>query len=225
MPASIFNGANTVKILKDNVNVNDVYSQLTGTNDPTSVATAGNIGSLYIRNSTGQAYLKLDNGSTTNWLEVGHGPTTGASANSSAIGIATRNDTWIDFSETNKMTLTAGWWAIAGRCDLDANADVLEKLSVRWGSADGDDTTTQPAALTASANIDTAFGQPEHFYQFGSSSVFGLDRDQFLPAPTNYIKLSGSDDVYLNVRPAMTSASASDVNMRLWAIRLTANVG
>jgi len=39
----------------------------TGSVNPTSVATAGNPGSLYLNDVTGQMYRKLDSGTTTNW--------------------------------------------------------------------------------------------------------------------------------------------------------------
>ncbi len=40
---------------------------LSGTVDPSSVATTGNIGSLYLNTSSGSIYRKTDNGLSTNW--------------------------------------------------------------------------------------------------------------------------------------------------------------
>lgn len=45
-------------------------SILTGTVDPTSVATSANAGSLYQNTSNSNIYKKNDNGSTTNWLNI-----------------------------------------------------------------------------------------------------------------------------------------------------------
>lgn len=48
----------------------DVFSILTGTTDPTSVATNADVGSLYVNTSTAKWYVKLDDNNTTNWSEV-----------------------------------------------------------------------------------------------------------------------------------------------------------
>lgn len=64
--ASVIFQGNSVKALKPNLNLFDAISLLTGSADPTSVATSAPIGSLYFR-STGQIYKKLDSGLSTNW--------------------------------------------------------------------------------------------------------------------------------------------------------------
>lgn len=66
MPATIFSGTK-VKALKSNLNLNDTIEFLTGTDDPTSVATTAPKGSLYHNTSTAAIYRKLDAGSSTNW--------------------------------------------------------------------------------------------------------------------------------------------------------------
>jgi len=68
--AVIFNG-DYVKALKDKLKLNETAEILTGTDDPTSVAKTAHKGSLYLRQGDiGQAYVKLDDGSTTNWSSV-----------------------------------------------------------------------------------------------------------------------------------------------------------
>jgi hypothetical protein len=68
MPAVIFSGSD-VKTLKDNIDLNGQAKVKTGTADPTSVAQDGLKGSVYLRTgaSGGAAYIKTDNGSSTNW--------------------------------------------------------------------------------------------------------------------------------------------------------------
>jgi hypothetical protein len=68
---AIFNGQ-FVKLLKDQLKLKDTARILTGTNDPTSVATEAEKGSLYLRvgGSGGTAYLKQDAGTTTNWTLI-----------------------------------------------------------------------------------------------------------------------------------------------------------
>ena len=63
---SIFSG-NDAKLLKPNLDFFGNCKILTGSVDPTSVATAANKGSLYLNNSTSNIYKKNDNGTTTNW--------------------------------------------------------------------------------------------------------------------------------------------------------------
>lgn len=69
MPAVIFSGSQ-VKALKDQLNLNDTASVLTGSDDPTSVAKDAPRSSIYLRDdsSSGQLYLKQDDGSTTDWV-------------------------------------------------------------------------------------------------------------------------------------------------------------
>jgi hypothetical protein len=67
--SSIFQGI-YAKLLKSNINLFNKAYILTGTADPTSVATDGPKGSLYLRQTasgSGQIYKKNDNGTTTNW--------------------------------------------------------------------------------------------------------------------------------------------------------------
>lgn len=58
-----------VKFLKTSLNLNGKAYILTGTNDPTSVATNAPSGSLFLRQNspTGALFFKRDNGSSTNW--------------------------------------------------------------------------------------------------------------------------------------------------------------
>ncbi|MEO6078066.1 MAG: hypothetical protein ABIP54_04730, partial [Candidatus Andersenbacteria bacterium] len=68
--AAIFSGTD-VKILKDNLDFNGNVKIFSGTVDPTGAVVAANKGSLYLNNSTGFTYRKLDNGSSTNWEILG----------------------------------------------------------------------------------------------------------------------------------------------------------
>ena len=72
MPAVIFNGTK-VKTLKKTISLFNGAEIISGTDNPTLVATAGNRGSLYLDETTGKHYSKSDNGTTTNWLEAGGG--------------------------------------------------------------------------------------------------------------------------------------------------------
>jgi hypothetical protein len=73
-PPILWNG-NFAKFLKDQLNLNDTAYVLTGSDDPSAVAKNAPRGSLYIRNtgSGGELWQKQDNGSTTNWTNLGAG--------------------------------------------------------------------------------------------------------------------------------------------------------
>lgn len=64
--AVIFSG-NDVKTLKSNIDMNGNAKLLSGTVDPSSVATSAPAGSLYLNTSSGNVYKKNDSGLTTNW--------------------------------------------------------------------------------------------------------------------------------------------------------------
>lgn len=66
MPAVIFTG-DTVKALKSALKLGDNSTITSGSADPTSVATAGTSGDVYISTSTKLIYVKQDSGTTTNW--------------------------------------------------------------------------------------------------------------------------------------------------------------
>ena len=71
----IFGTSNDVKTQRQNLNLNDQVSILSGTDDPTSVAKSAPQGSLYLMvgGTGGRVFKKLDAGSSTNWVEVGAG--------------------------------------------------------------------------------------------------------------------------------------------------------
>jgi hypothetical protein len=74
--AVIFSG-NDVKALKSNLDLNGQAKILSGTVDPTATATSANAGSLYLNTSNAKQYRKQDNGSSTNWVEVGSAGSSG----------------------------------------------------------------------------------------------------------------------------------------------------
>lgn len=85
--AVIFSG-NDVKALKANLDLNGQAKVMSGTVDPTSVATSAPIGSIYLNTTNGNTYRKLDTGSSTNWQVVGSAGSSGINYISNA-GIET----------------------------------------------------------------------------------------------------------------------------------------
>lgn len=74
--AVIFSGSD-VKTLKANIDLFGNSKILSGSVDPTSVATSAPVGSIYLNTSTGLTYRKLDAGSSTNWTVLGSGSSSG----------------------------------------------------------------------------------------------------------------------------------------------------
>jgi hypothetical protein len=69
-------------------------SLITGTVDPTSVATAGFPGSIYQNASTAKTYVKQDSGTTTNWLQLLAGPASTTNANVSVYYPLSNTNYW-----------------------------------------------------------------------------------------------------------------------------------
>lgn len=72
--AVVFSGSAT-KNLKPNFRLKDAARILTGSDDPTVVATEAEKGSIYLRQGAtgGQVFYKLDDGTTTNWRLLSDG--------------------------------------------------------------------------------------------------------------------------------------------------------
>lgn len=67
MGAPIIFSGNDAKLLKSNLDFFGNSKILSGTTDPTAVATSAPKGSLYLNTSNAFVYRKLDTGSSTNW--------------------------------------------------------------------------------------------------------------------------------------------------------------
>lgn len=70
--AVIFSGSD-VKALKSNLDLNGNAKILSGSVDPSSVATTAPIGSVYLNSTNGNLYKKQDAGSSTNWVKLSVG--------------------------------------------------------------------------------------------------------------------------------------------------------
>jgi hypothetical protein len=87
-------------------------SILSGTVDPTSVATLGVKGSVYLNTSNGNLYQKTDNGSSTNWVIVGGGIVT-ASGTLATMNALTGSAGQIFYNTTYHATFqwqNNRWW-------------------------------------------------------------------------------------------------------------------
>lgn len=127
--AVIFSG-NDVKTLKPNI---DLYGQgkiLSGSTDPTSVATSAPVGSIYLNTSNGNLYRKVDAGSSTNWQKVG---------SAAVAGNLLPNPDW--------ETGTTGWTASAG-----SYARTTTAADVGFGAGSGSfDASAASQTLTSTA--------------------------------------------------------------------------
>lgn len=151
--AVIFDG-NYVRALKDQFRLNTTARVLTGTADPTAVAVLAEKGSLYLRQTpagAGEAYVKKDDGSSTNWdlLQTTAGPvlTANRAVVTDAAGllsVSSTTDTQVGYlSGTNGTTGT-------NKLVLDTSPTLVTPVI---GAATG--TSLQLSGLTASRALTT----------------------------------------------------------------------
>ena len=109
MSSSIFKG-NKIKLLKQNLTLNDAVDIQSGTVDPTSSAVDAPLGSLYLNTSNGLAYRKLDAGSSTNWSIVGSSSASGINyvTNSNAEANTSGWATYADAAAAVPVDMTGG---------------------------------------------------------------------------------------------------------------------
>lgn len=94
---------NQATLMPPQFNFQSNSSLLTGSVDPTSVATTANPGSLYLNSTSGKVYSKNDSGSSTNWSLAG-----GASVVSSIGSFNTASTSGgLDISGSGVLTLHA----------------------------------------------------------------------------------------------------------------------
>ncbi len=135
--AVIFSG-NDVKTLKQNIDLNGQTKILSGAVDPSSVATTAPIGALYLNNSNGNLYRKLDAGSSTNWQRVG---------NAGLAGTIVPNPDW----ETN-----ASGWTVSG----GTYARTTTAADVAFGAGSG----SWDASAASQTLLSTAVAIPTGLY-------------------------------------------------------------
>src|SRR5574338_829924 len=125
--AVVFNG-DFVKTLKDQMNIFDTAYILTGTSDPMSVATSAPKGSLYLRQTpagNGALYVKLDNGSSTNWAgPVGTGSGDVSGPGSSTDNALTRFDGTTGKTIKNSLAILDNSGNLSGVADFTATGTV-----------------------------------------------------------------------------------------------------
>jgi len=127
--AVIFSG-NDVKTLKPNIDLFGQGKILSGTIDPSSVATSAPAGSIYLNTSNGNLYRKVDAGSSTNWQKVG---------SAGVAGSIVPNPDW--------ETGTSGWTASAG-----SYARTTTAADVAFGAGSGSfDASAASQTLTSTA--------------------------------------------------------------------------
>lgn len=140
MAAAIFSGS-TIKILKP---ILDLFGQaqiLSGTVDPTSVATSAPKGSIYLNTSNGNTYKKTDSGSSTNWTIM---------ANSGSWSVDT-------FSGTGSQTAFTLSSAPGSVNNMFVSINGVLQLRATYSVSSTTLTFTE-APPTGTNNIDVAYG-------------------------------------------------------------------
>jgi hypothetical protein len=77
--STVFDSGTAVRLLKDQLlfNTTDTRIMASDSDSPNSVAKSAALGSLYIESDTGLHYWKADGGSSTNWVVLPYGDTSG----------------------------------------------------------------------------------------------------------------------------------------------------
>lgn len=151
---ALFSGSDA-KLLKSNINMNDVVKLLSGASDPTSVAQNAPRGSLYMDTANGQIYRKTDAGSSTNWTSMA-GTVTSVGV-SSPSGILSTGSTPV----TTSGTITLTWAGTSGgipyfiSASAVASSGALTSGSVVLGGGAG-------SSPTVSTITDTLLNQLNH---------------------------------------------------------------
>jgi hypothetical protein len=138
MAAVIFSGSD-VKTLKDNLSLNGKSKLMSGTVDPTSVATSANKGSLYLNTSNGNVYRKTDNGSTINWTAMGTASGLLAISTKTANYTLTLSDDYVEGDATaGDIALTLPSVVVgAGKSYYLKKVDASANLVTVTGTVDG----------------------------------------------------------------------------------------
>jgi len=107
--AVIFSGSD-VKTLKPNIDLFGESKILSGDVDPSGTTTSAPIGSIYLNNTNGNTYRKLDAGSSTNWILISSGSVSGINyiANPDAEAVTTGWATYADAAATSPVDGTGG---------------------------------------------------------------------------------------------------------------------
>lgn len=158
--AVIFSG-DYVKSLKAQFNLFDSAYILTGTADPSSVATTAPKGSIYLRQTAagdGLVYVKSDNGSSTNWRLLG----SSAASLTASRAVATDASGYLTVSATTATELgyvngvtSAIQTQLNGKVDeVVSTDDAIVRFNGTGGSVQNSGVTLSDANAIAGAGID-----------------------------------------------------------------------
>ena len=191
MPATIFSGSK-IKALKKELQLSTGASVISGTTDPTSTAVDAVTGSIYINESTGILYKKLDDGSSTNWEKIGETNNTEYISNGRAEAGATTG--WTRYANTSagntpddfggtpnaNVTWTITSSALRGngsfRLTKDANNRQGEGVYYGFTLENADLHSVLKLAMDANTSANYADGDIR-FYLVGSNDSFSSDFD------------------------------------------------
>lgn len=208
----------------------NTISILTGTQDPTSVATSAGVGSLFLREvsgSSGKLYIKQDDGSSTNWVEAGAGAISNGTTTNSTLRWS--GSAWVE--NTNFQTLTTGTASTAAHLtfydtgtaskvqvlngqdfgvQLSAGGDVglTERLTILTNGQTGLGDTTPEATLhvngsaaqSGSANLSTS----------GTSATVTTTGNAFAPVEIGAAITANSVTRYVIAKASNTSLTINE---------------
>lgn len=225
------------KSLKSQLNLNDDIYILNGSDDPTSVAKTAPRGSIYFRDSgsVGEAYIKQDDGSSTNWTKLqtnvpsfdavlfvdkdGNDSTGNGSAASPFLTIQKAIDVHFPggapasaADERKRRTILVG----TGAYDEDLTLPAAGFISIlALGEVTLGDAASANLASTTPRNINWAINGALGFSQVRPSLVLG----GFTNIDTSSTHIGYAGSITISGDIVVTSATASTIEMQLNGVR------
>lgn len=214
-----FGSSSDVQLYRQNLNLNDIASVLTGTDDPTSVAKSAPQGSVYLRTgaSGGTAYVKQDSGSSTNWTELGGG---GTGPRSQVIlnsgdgygSSSTRIRRFLNIESTSGSDLTVNQSSTLGD-NVTVNTDGLYHIAYCDGTSSGTSETMGISLNASGADLTTNIVSIAAAKRLGVASVVGSANRYACVGVT--IFLSASDVIRAHNNGTGIDATAAPVRLQV----------
>lgn len=130
MGAPIIFSGNDAKLLKPNLDFFGNAKILSGSVDPTSVATSAPKGSLYLNTSTGFTYRKTDAGSTTNWVILAAQSSSPGDISETSFSAANNQSSPTNVTGLAFANATVRSFDALVSVFVDATADLFEQFSL-----------------------------------------------------------------------------------------------
>lgn len=207
----VFNG-DFVKTFRDDLKLGETARIITGTADPSSSATDGEPGSIYIRNNggVGSVFFKTDTGSSTNWSAVSDSATvTEIDANVNDLitlsGVAENTTNLGTFTGTTFTDATGTIKSVLQEAETAIESNDTDIAALQSGRATTELDNLGTTAINANLLPDTAGN-----YNLGSSSAEWNNIFADFTEFKSFRLVDNSDNIALSVSSGTNTFTAAD---------------